>query len=69
MRDAWERAAPEGIRASVVVGGVSRGVLTLRAAGAPARYAADRWLRSGGLRAVSAEAGMRLVRARVVAGG
>lgn len=48
----WGEVCPAELAASTLVESLSRGVLTIRVADAPARFELDRWLRTGGERAV-----------------
>jgi hypothetical protein len=45
--EAWDAAVPADLRERSFVEGVSRGVLTVRAANAPTRYELERLLRAG----------------------
>jgi hypothetical protein len=46
--EAWAAVAPPALHGLAEATSVNRGVLTLKAPGAAARFAVDRWLRSGG---------------------
>lgn len=48
MAAAWDVVVPDGLREKSEVVGVSRGVLSVRVRDASARFALDRFLRSGG---------------------
>jgi len=65
--DAWLAHCPDDLQEKTAIVGVSRGVLTVRASGAAARYELDRWLRAGGERAVIAASQAPIRRVRVVA--
>lgn len=48
----WARGVPDALRGGAAVVGVKGGVLTVRCRSASDRFALDRWLRSGGERAL-----------------
>jgi hypothetical protein len=64
--DAWVRLVPAGLLEQTSVVGVSRGVLTVRASTAAARFELDRWLKSGGEDALVKGATATLSRVKVV---
>ncbi len=68
--DAWARVVPPELLGKTALGGVSRGVLTVRVPDGATRFQLDRFLRSGGQRAfVSAcSASLRQVKIVVVGG-
>jgi hypothetical protein len=63
---AWEALVPPGLRSRAVVVSLSRGVLTVRAADASARFGLDRFLRSGGQAALARQAGVGIKRSKIV---
>ena len=50
--EAWEAAAPTELRDLAMLRGVASGVATIAVADASARFHLDRWLRSGGEKAL-----------------
>lgn len=63
---AWQELVPSPLADRTALVGVSRGVLTVRAGDASARFELDRWLRSGGELAVIRRCVTGLTRVRVV---
>jgi len=63
---AFIRLAPREVASFTTVVGVRSGVLQLRPHNTAARYALDRWLRSGGERALVASVAGAVVRVRLV---
>lgn len=63
---AWEVVVPDALREVSDVVGLSRGVLTIRARHAAARFEVDRFLRSGGEAALSRAAGVAIRRVKIV---
>lgn len=53
---AWESLAPTELAGACSVSGCARGVLTIVATSAPARYACEAWLAKGGLAALRTRA-------------
>lgn len=52
LAEAWTSVAPDGLRERAMLRGVSAGVATIAVTDAAARYQVDRWLRSGGEKAL-----------------
>lgn len=48
LGEAWQALCPAPLSAGTTLVSLSRGVLCVRAQGAAARFALDRWLRAGG---------------------
>jgi len=65
---AWSRACPEALRGRTVPGAYRGGVLTVLVPDASTRYRVDRWLRSGGLRALQGASGSPLHRVQLTIG-
>lgn len=68
IAQAWSAAAPDAIADRCTLRGIKAGQVEIAVPDAPTRYQADRWLRSGGLRELSALAKIpvRGVRFRIV---
>jgi hypothetical protein len=64
--DAWVRLVPARLLEQTSVLGMSRGVLTVRAATASARFELDRWLKGGGEDALVKGSTAALSRVKVV---
>lgn len=63
---AWESAAPAALVSRALPVSLTRGVLTIRAADAAARFELDRWLRSGGEITLARAAGVAIKRTKIV---
>jgi hypothetical protein len=63
---AWEEIAPARLSGRCQVVGVSRGVLTIRAADAATRFELDRFLRSGGERELARRAGVAIKKTKLL---
>ena len=63
---AWASVVPPDLLAHTALEGVSRGVLSVRVPNASTRFALDRFLRSGGERAVIAASRSAISRIRLV---
>ncbi len=63
---AWEVVVPDGLREKSEVVGVSRGVLSVRVRDASARFALDRFLRSGGEAALIGAARIAIRRVKLI---
>lgn len=63
---AWIEAAPAELAARCEVVRLARGVLTVRVADDSTRFALDRWLRSGGLLALTRATPATLTRVRLM---
>ncbi len=63
---AWEVCVPDSLRERCELVDCSRGVVTVRAGDAAARYQLDKWLRGGGEKALRSTAEAAVKRVRVV---
>lgn len=63
---AWEEVAPARLVGRCQVVGLSRGVLTIRAADAAARFELDRFLRAGGERELARRAGVGIKKTKLL---
>jgi hypothetical protein len=63
---AWDEVVPRTLAARCTVVGVSRGVLTVRTAGAATRFELDRFLRSGGEAELCRRAGVAIRKVKLV---
>ena len=66
--EAWGLVVPEVLAGKTTIDRLSRGVLTVRVADAPARYELDRFLRGGGLEELRRTARVSITRVKIVAG-
>lgn len=64
---AWETVVPPALRGRAAPVTLSRGVLTVRAADAAARFELDRFLRAGGDAALARAAGVAIKKIKIVA--
>jgi hypothetical protein len=64
--EAWETAAPDGVRAATGVVDLKGGTLIVRVRSAADRHRADRWVRGGGLTELRALARAPITRVRFV---
>jgi len=63
---AWAEVAPPQLAGLVQEARISRGVMTIKASDAPARYQIDRWLRAGGERQLISRCAASVRRVKVV---
>ncbi|MGP1346988.1 MAG: hypothetical protein ACTS3F_10035 [Phycisphaerales bacterium] len=63
---AWAAQCPPGLLAHTSVLGLARGTLRIGVANSAARYALDRWLRTGGRESVIRQAGAHIRRITLV---
>jgi hypothetical protein len=66
MADAWDAVVPRTLAARCRLQTFSRGVLTVRAADASARFELDRFLRAGGEAALARRGSAALKRLKIV---
>lgn len=68
VAEAWEAVCPPALAARTALGGLSRGVLTVRTPDASTRFEVDRFLREGGERSLTGASRAAVRRVKVVVG-